>query len=150
MTGTVSTKTMVSFTTYTADNSLAATYNIGVTATLSSYPYATLSTAPKTVSLVIQPCAVTSYSLTGCSSLSTYTVLTDPARTDSCISITQVPSCQYDSTVNLTGISSSIMTATVTNKSTVNLKIYTTDKSNIGPYNIGVAATLSGYPYPIL
>jgi hypothetical protein len=53
MTGTVSTKTMVNLTTYTADNSLAATYNIAVTATLSGYPYATLSTAPKTVSLVI-------------------------------------------------------------------------------------------------
>ena len=57
MTGSVSSKTTVSLTIYTVDKSLAATYPVAVKATLSGYPYPTLSTAAYVVSLmVVDPC----------------------------------------------------------------------------------------------
>ncbi len=49
MTGSVSSATIVDLTTYTADKSLADTYTVTVTATLSGYPYSTISTAPHAV-----------------------------------------------------------------------------------------------------
>ncbi len=60
MTGSVSSTTIVDLMTYTADKSLADTYTAFVTATLSGYPYTTISTAPHTVSIVvIDPCTTT-------------------------------------------------------------------------------------------
>ena len=83
--------------------------------------------------------------LTGCTSLAAYTVL-DPTRTDSCVTIAQVPDCGYDSTVSITGIPNTIMTGSVF-KTSVNLTIYTADKLLAATYPIAVTATLSGYPY---
>ena len=60
MTGSVSSTTNVNLATYTAVKSLANTYTVTVTATLSGYPYSTISTAPHDVSiLVIDPCTTT-------------------------------------------------------------------------------------------
>ena len=42
------------------------------------------------------------------------------------------------------------MTGTVTTKNTVNLAIYTADKSKASTYNIVLAASLANYPYPTL
>jgi hypothetical protein len=56
----VSSTSTVNLTTYTADKSLAATYNFLVTATLSGYPYPSISAAPFAVSLVVvDPCTKT-------------------------------------------------------------------------------------------
>ena len=137
--------------TYTADNSLAATYNFFLTATLVGYPVATLP-SPKSFpfSLVVKECIVTSYYLDGtlCTGglLPDYTVLAT-TRTDSCVRITQLPACGYDSTVSIAGISNTIMTGTVTTKNTVNLTTYTADSSLAATYVVAVTATLSGYPY---
>jgi hypothetical protein len=60
MTGSVSSTTIVKLATYTADKSLAKTYTGTVTATLSDYPYSTISTAPHAISIVvIDPCTTT-------------------------------------------------------------------------------------------
>ena len=57
MTGTVTTKNTVNLSTYTSDRSLAAPYNVAVTATLFGYPYASLSTAALNPTLnVVDPC----------------------------------------------------------------------------------------------
>ena len=53
MTGAVIAKTIVNLTTYTEDNSLAATYPVVVTATLSGYPFPALSTSPKAFSFMV-------------------------------------------------------------------------------------------------
>ncbi len=119
MTGTVTTKNTVNLTTYTADKSHAATYVVAVIATLSGYPYAPLSTATLNLPLEVKSCLVISYQLTSCApALADYTVL-GFTRTDSCI-LTQVPACGYDSTVSITGIPNTIMTAlSVTGKVSV-------------------------------
>ena len=99
-----------------------------------------------TFTVTINPCIVTSYSLIGCSYLGY--ILLEPPKNDSCIKISQVPSCQYDSTVGLTGVLSSIMTASVSNKDTVDTVIlYNTDKALIKVYPVQVKATLVGYSY---
>ncbi len=60
MTGTVTTKNTVNLTTYTADRLHAAAYNVAVTATLSGYPYAALSTATLNLPLnIVDPCTTT-------------------------------------------------------------------------------------------
>jgi hypothetical protein len=75
--------------------------------------------------ITINPCILTTYKLTGCTTLSEYLTLDliytsgvwsklASRRVDSCISIDQVPSCGYDSTVSITGIPDTVMTATVT------------------------------------
>ena len=88
-----------------------------------------------TFKVTINPCIVTSYSLTGCSYLGY--ILLDPPKNDSCIKITQVPSCQYDSTVDLTGVLSSIMTASVSNKDTVNTVIlFNSDNTLAKTYSV--------------
>jgi len=114
------------------------THNFNVKVTLLNYPagYTPPVPAEKSVSLVIK-CFVNTYTLGGCLSLPDYTVLSD-ARTDSCITITQEPNCCYDSTVTITGISSALMTGTITNKNTVNLKTYVADKSLAKEYTITV------------
>ena len=62
MTVSVSSTTTGKLATYTADKSLADTYTGTVTATLSDYPYTTISTAPLPVSIkVIDPCTTTSF-----------------------------------------------------------------------------------------
>jgi hypothetical protein len=133
MTGSVTAKTTVNLATYTSNISLAGPYSFAVTGTLSGYPYPTLSTVAFPISIVIK-CIVTSYALTGCTSLVDYTVL-DPTRTDSCVMINQVPACGYDSTVSITGIPNTVMTGSVTAKTTVNLATYTANNSLAGPYN---------------
>ncbi len=149
MTGTVTTKDTVNLMTYTADNSHAAAYTVAVTATLSGYTYAPLSTATFNLPLLVKSCVVTSYFLTGCDpALADYTVL-DPSRTLSCI-LTQVPACGYDSTVSITGIPNTLMTGTVTTKNTVNFTTYTSNRLLAATYNVAVTATLSGYPYAAL
>jgi hypothetical protein len=85
MTGSVATKTTLNLATYTADTTKVGTYTAVLTATLIGYS-STISTAPYNVSLLVTNCIVTSYALTGCTSLIDYTVL-DPARTDSCVTI---------------------------------------------------------------
>jgi hypothetical protein len=98
----------VKLVTYTANNSLVNTYNFFLTATLAGYPIATLP-SPKLfpIQLVVKECIVTSYYLvsTACNDdrLLDYTVLAT-AQTDSCVKITQVPACGYDSTISITGI----------------------------------------------
>jgi hypothetical protein len=149
MTGSVTAKTTVNLATYTANNSLAGTYNFAVTGALSGYPYTALSTAAFSVNISVKACVVTSYALTGCPSLADYTVLAS-ARTDSCVMITQVPACGYDSTVSITGIPNTVMTGSVTAKTTVSLATYTANDSLVGIYNFAVTGTLSGYPYPAL
>jgi hypothetical protein len=56
-----------------------------------------------------------------------------------------VPACGYDSTVSIAGIPNTIMTGTVTTLDTVNLAIYTTDKSLAKPY-IVILTTTPIYP----
>jgi hypothetical protein len=146
MTGSVATKTTVNLATYTSDTTKAGTYTAVLTATLIGYS-STISTAPYNVNLLVKNCIVTSYALTGCASLVDYTIL-DPARTDSCVAITQVPACGYDSTVSITGIPdpNTIMTGSVATKTTVILTTYTADTTKAGTYNFLVTSTLAGYP----
>jgi hypothetical protein len=60
---TVATKNTVNLTTYTSNRLIAATYNVAVTATLSGYPYGTLSTAALNPTLnVVDPCTLTTIS----------------------------------------------------------------------------------------
>jgi hypothetical protein len=149
--GNISTEETVKLVTYTADNSLVKTYNFFLTATLVGYPLATLP-SPKSfpIKLVVKECIVTSYYLVGtaCTDdrLLDYTVLAT-TQTDSCVKITQLPACGYDSTVSIAGISNTIMTGTVTKKETVNLMTYTADNSHAAAYTVAITATLSGYPY---
>ena len=57
MTGTVTTMDTVNLRTYTSDRSLAATYPIAVTATLSGYPHTTPAPATLNFTLkVVDPC----------------------------------------------------------------------------------------------
>ncbi len=110
-------------------------------------PHAEIFTT--TFQVTVGGCIVTSYALTGCTSLAAYTIL-DPARTDSCITIIQVPACGYDSTVSLTGIPNTIIAGSVSSTTIMKLKTYTSDKSLAATYTFTVVATLSGYPYTAL
>ena len=86
--GTVTTLDTVKLTTFTTNNALATTYNFSVKATITDYPFVTAPTSSNfAVSLVVNKCLVTSYTLSGCTNLADYTVK-DPSRTDSCITIT--------------------------------------------------------------
>jgi hypothetical protein len=59
--GSVSSTNIVNLATYTTDKSLAATYTVAVIATLSGYPYTTISTPSFAVALVVvDPCTTTS------------------------------------------------------------------------------------------
>ena len=57
-----------------------------------------------------------------------------------------MPACGYDSLLSITGISSALISGTVTTLDTVNLTTYTTNNALATTYNFSVKATLTGYP----
>ena len=91
-------------------------------------------------------CVLTSYTVTGCVNLSQTPL--DPSRIDSSCIITQVPACGYESTVSVSVVPNSVLTASVSSTNRVNLAIQEiSDNTLAGTYNFVVTATIPSYPY---
>ena len=119
-------------------NSMVGEYTYQLTSS-SAYHGKTFTSAA--FKITINPCILTNYAITGCTSLAEYLTLdlketagvwSVAPRVDSCGLVTQTQSCGYDSSVVISGNPNTIMTATVTTLYTVNLATYTSDKSLAG------------------